>query len=168
MREQLQAMNQLFALQLAALQNQPIDSAATTTAAPPPVAAASASKPVKELAGYTPYKSLPKAPSGELTARQKEHVQALVERYTQRTEGSKRKTQEYRNVLADPRVVAGFRPEWKEMVYPIVTVRSEGLETMGRGRERIHRHPERFWADHARPPSRLFAASDREAASGGI
>ena len=41
MREQLQAMNQLFAQQLAALQNQAIDLAATTTAAPPPVAAAS-------------------------------------------------------------------------------------------------------------------------------
>jgi amino acid adenylation domain-containing protein len=125
MREQLQAMNQLFAQQLAALQNQPSDLAATTPAAPPPVAA-SATKPAKELAGYTPYKPLPKAPSGELTARQKDHIQSLVERYTQRTAGSKRKTQEYRNVLADPRVVAGFRPEWKEMVYPIVTVRSQG------------------------------------------
>ena len=81
---------------------------------------------MKELAGYTPYKPLPKAPSGELTARQKEHIQSLVERYTKRTANSKRKTQEYRNVLADPRVVAGFRSQWKEMVYPIITVRSQG------------------------------------------
>jgi glutamate-1-semialdehyde aminotransferase len=28
--------------------------------------------------------------------------------------------------LADPRVAAGFRSQWKEMVYPIVTVRSRG------------------------------------------
>ena len=35
-------------------------------------------------------------------------------------------TQASRAVLADPRVAAGFHPEWKEIVYPIVTVRSEG------------------------------------------
>jgi 4-aminobutyrate aminotransferase-like enzyme len=35
-------------------------------------------------------------------------------------------TQGSRAVLADPRVAAGFHPEWKEIVYPIVTVRSEG------------------------------------------
>jgi glutamate-1-semialdehyde aminotransferase len=37
-------------------------------------------------------------------------------------------TQASRAVLADPRVAAGFHPEWKEIVYLIVTVRSEGSE----------------------------------------
>jgi amino acid adenylation domain-containing protein len=134
MREQLQAMNQLFAQQLAALQNQ------SSTAVPSAISGASQSasappqqgghqptgKAVKELKGYTPFKPLPKAPSGELTALQKEHIQKLVDRYTKRTAGSKQKTQEYRSVLADPRVVAGFRSEWKEMVYPIITVKSQG------------------------------------------
>jgi amino acid adenylation domain-containing protein len=129
MREQLQAMNQLFAQQLAALQNEqhkPPTAGTSATAPSPPGGQPAAGKAVKELAGYTPYKPLPKAPSGELTTRQKQHIQALVERYTKRTAGSKQKTQECRGVLADPRVVAGFRSEWKEMVYPIITVRSQG------------------------------------------
>jgi glutamate-1-semialdehyde aminotransferase len=29
-------------------------------------------------------------------------------------------------VLADPRVVSGFRVQWKEMVYPIITTKSKG------------------------------------------
>ena len=28
--------------------------------------------------------------------------------------------------MADPRAAAGLRPQWKELVYPIVTVRSKG------------------------------------------
>jgi glutamate-1-semialdehyde aminotransferase len=35
-------------------------------------------------------------------------------------------TERYRSKLADPRVVSGFRTQWKEMVYPIFTVRSKG------------------------------------------
>src|SRR5256886_15354995 len=35
-------------------------------------------------------------------------------------------TQEYRGVLADPRVVTGFRAQWKEMIYPIITNKSKG------------------------------------------
>ena len=35
-------------------------------------------------------------------------------------------TQQHRPRLADPRVVSGFRTQWKEMVYPILTVRSKG------------------------------------------
>jgi amino acid adenylation domain-containing protein len=153
MREQLQAMNQLFAKQLEALRGTSPAAAASAPAAVAPAAttaptapgksapaaplaeaskkepvstSASAEKDTKELKGYTPFKPLPKGPSGELTPRQKEHIRALVERYTKRTAGSKQKTQEYRQALADPRVVAGFRSEWKELVYPIITVRSEG------------------------------------------
>ena len=34
--------------------------------------------------------------------------------------------QEHRPHFADPRVVAGFRAEWKEIVYPIVATGSSG------------------------------------------
>ncbi len=61
-----------------------------------------------------------------LDAGQRRFVADLIERYTRRTRGSKEMTQASRAVLADPRVAAGFDPEWKEIVYPIVTVRSEG------------------------------------------
>ena len=136
MREQLAAMNQLFAKQLEALRGAAAPAAAASAAAPSPRSAAPAPKPAaaseaakdvpKELKGYTPFKPLQTSNSGELTARQAEYIRSLVERYTTRTAGSKRNTQESRQVLADPRVVAGFRAEWKEMIYPIVTVRSKG------------------------------------------
>jgi amino acid adenylation domain-containing protein len=150
MREQLQTMNQLFAKQLEILRDvapAPVAAAPSTATAgvfpaPPKPAAsvvsaaavasvpqipsAGAEKDTKELKGFTPFKPLSKAPSGELTPRQRRHIDALVERYTRRTAGSKQKTQEYRQALADPRVVSGFRQEWKEMIYPIITVRSQG------------------------------------------
>ena len=39
---------------------------------------------------------------------------------------SKRLTQAGRAQLADPRAVSGFRPQWKEMVYPLITERAHG------------------------------------------
>ncbi|HEX5423596.1 MAG TPA: amino acid adenylation domain-containing protein, partial [Candidatus Acidoferrales bacterium] len=141
-REQMQAINALFAKQLDALrgisgQAQAATSAlsidaTTSPAAAPPITGsvattpAPADKDAKELKGYTPFKPLPKPSSAELTPQQREYIASLVERYTRRTAQSKQKTQEYRQVLADPRVVSGFHSEWKEMVYPIVAVRSKG------------------------------------------
>lgn len=134
LRDQLRAMNQLFAQQLASLQTLPKSS--STSAAEPipsqpsgaaPILATPQSDATKELKGYTPFKPLQqKNVSGELTAKQERYIQSLVQRYTSRTKTSKEKTQEYRSVLADPRVVSGFRAQWKEMVYPIITSKSKG------------------------------------------
>ncbi len=135
MHDQIQAMNQLFAQQLAMVQagaTPPTAAPASPAAAQPVRVAApvSSSQPKDsaaiELKGYTPFRPLQKSVSGELTQRQVEHIRALTEKYTTRTAESKRKTQEYRGVLADPRVVAGFRVQWKEMIYPIITNRSKG------------------------------------------
>ena len=148
MREQIQAMNELFARQLETLRGASSQSssaaspgiqavaqpsgrpAAALAQAPAPVAqtgaAPRADKDTKELKGYTPFKPMQKSLSSELTARQRDYIASLVDRYTRRTAGSKQKTQEYRQPLADPRVVSGFRSEWKEMVYPIIAVRSKG------------------------------------------
>ena len=152
MREQLKTMNQLFAKQLetlcgaAAMPVAPVP-ATDTNAVPPnpsksvtsvapavPVASimqdpsARAGMDANEVKGYTPFKPLRKGPSGDLTPRQRQHIDALIARYTKRTAGSKQKTQEYRLPLADPRVVSGFRQEWKEMIYPIIAVRSQGSQ----------------------------------------
>ncbi|MGH7729605.1 MAG: aspartate aminotransferase family protein, partial [Vulcanimicrobiaceae bacterium] len=62
----------------------------------------------------------------EPTSAQAAHIAELVARTVARTPGSKALTQRHRAVLADPRVAAGFRSEWKEMVYPITCVRSKG------------------------------------------
>ena len=66
------------------------------------------------------------AGSAGLSAEHQRHVDDLIARYTRRTAGSKRLTQAHRPVLADPRAAAGFRSEWKELVYPIVVERSSG------------------------------------------
>jgi amino acid adenylation domain-containing protein len=134
MREQIKAMNELFARQLEALGSvasaafpsgaaRPAQSISLLPSAPPTTAP---DKPAKELEGYTPLNPLKAARSTDLTPGQREYLRSLVERYTKRTAGSKARTQQDRQVLADPRVASGFRSEWKEMVYPIVTVRSAG------------------------------------------
>lgn len=120
-REQLQTMSELMKRQLETL------GAASTvpsqTATPTPAVAPTPVEPPKPAGPAT---SIQTKHSGELTQQQKSHIEALIARYTAQTRGSKELTQHYRKVLADPRVVAGFRPEWKEMVYSIVTNRSKG------------------------------------------
>lgn len=64
--------------------------------------------------------------ASELTARQESFLQQLTQRYNQKTAKSKAYAQEHRSVMADPRVVTGFRPKTKEIVYPLVVNRSEG------------------------------------------
>jgi len=61
-----------------------------------------------------------------LTPSQAAYLEAFVKRYTARTQKSKQYTQTHRHHLADPRVVSGFNRRMKELVYPIVAVRSSG------------------------------------------
>ncbi|GGB16678.1 polyketide synthase [Puia dinghuensis] len=62
----------------------------------------------------------------ELDARQQSFLDDLVARYTTKTASSKGYTAEHRSYTADPRVVTGFKPQTKEIVYPIVVNRSKG------------------------------------------
>jgi amino acid adenylation domain-containing protein len=80
----------------------------------------------KPIEAFGPFKPFSQAGDAGLDAGQRRFLADLIERYTSRSRGSKDMTQASRAVLADPRVAAGFHPEWKEIVYPIVTVRSEG------------------------------------------
>ncbi|MCQ6959018.1 polyketide synthase [Mucilaginibacter aquariorum] len=50
----------------------------------------------------------------------------LTQKYNAKTQKSKEQTQQHRAYMADPRVVSGFRPLTKEVVYPIVINRSKG------------------------------------------
>ncbi len=77
-------------------------------------------------ARFGPYKPIEKEPAGQLTSRQKKHLEELIARYSQRTAKSKQLTQAHRSNFADPRAVAGFNSLWKEMVYPITAARSAG------------------------------------------
>ncbi|MCH7226404.1 amino acid adenylation domain-containing protein [Haloferula sp. A504] len=64
--------------------------------------------------------------SDELTPSQRAHLDALVERYCEKTRTSKSRTQEFRQWHADPRTVNGFNRLWKEMVYQVVATRMKG------------------------------------------
>lgn len=145
MRDQLQAMNLLIGKQLEALNGirpqasavvAPIAPMATTVpqavqAGPVPdrsVAKVGGAAEAQPAAGksFGPYKPPQTGVSHDLTDQQREHLNALIDRVTRRTAKSKSFTQKYRKALADPRIVSGFRQQWKEMVYSIVTDRSAG------------------------------------------
>ena len=64
--------------------------------------------------------------ASELTPRQRARLDAFVRRYTERTRKSREYTIEHRPYIADPRVVNGFRPMTKEIVYQIVVEKSKG------------------------------------------
>jgi len=62
----------------------------------------------------------------EITARQRARLDAFMRRYIERTARSKAYTVAHRPHLADPRVVNGFRPAIKEIIYQIVIEKSAG------------------------------------------
>lgn len=61
-----------------------------------------------------------------LTPRQESRLDAFIKRYVERTRASRDFTQLHRPHSADPRVVNGFRPRLKEMIYQIVIGKSKG------------------------------------------
>ena len=63
---------------------------------------------------------------GDLSDRQRARLQAFTRRYVERTAKSRAYTERYRGPLADPRVVNGFRPAIKDIVYQLVIERSKG------------------------------------------
>jgi amino acid adenylation domain-containing protein/non-ribosomal peptide synthase protein (TIGR01720 family) len=75
---------------------------------------------------FIPFKPLKRENNGQLSEAQRTHLEELIARYTERTRESKRLTQAYRQVWADPRNSQVFRQQWKEIAYPIVVRRSSG------------------------------------------
>ncbi len=67
-----------------------------------------------------------KASSTELTDNQKKWISEFTKRYNSKTTKSKTYTQFHRPHLADPRVVTGFKPTIKELIYQVVVDRSKG------------------------------------------
>lgn len=134
MRDQLAAMQQLMRDQLLALTGNVTSPAVAppTPVAPDVVPAATAPSSAATPAAEAPsrFEVFRPGASGsatsDFTAAQRSHIDMLIARTTARTAQSKALTQNARAVLADPRVAAGFRSEWKEMVYPITCVRAKG------------------------------------------
>src|SRR5690606_14746212 len=61
----------------------------------------------------------------KFTDLQNKMIQNFFTQYTNKTKLSKKFTQDHRKTHADPRVVTGFKPENKEIVYPVVVKKSE-------------------------------------------
>ena len=124
-------MQQLFAEQLRALQAgsvAPGDAGPAQPSASPLAAASRAdagaeTEAPSRLSVYRPAASN----SGQaLSETQRRFVDDLAARVSASTPRAKALTQENRAILADPRSAAGFRLQWKELVYPIMCVRSKG------------------------------------------
>lgn len=61
-----------------------------------------------------------------ITGEQKAFLEQLITDYSKKTAKSKAYTQQHRSYMADPRVVSGFKPATKEMIYSLVMNRSKG------------------------------------------
>jgi amino acid adenylation domain-containing protein len=62
----------------------------------------------------------------QFTSAQRQWLDDFIARYNGRSGKSKTFSQTYRKDMGDPRVVTGFNPLWKDLVYPIVVNRSKG------------------------------------------
>ena len=125
---QIAAMNALFAEQLRAFQAQAGAVAVQQAATPAPPAAVSAPPVAEGEARVRLYRPQAAGEHDALTESQRRYIEELVECSNARTPTAKAKTQQDRSVLADPRTVAGFRPEWKELVYPVIAARAKGAK----------------------------------------
>lgn len=119
MQQQLQAMTQLIQSQLQILGT----SAGTASVNARTSTAPLATSPSEE---HALHKKPIQTGHTAMTTEQERFLAQLIERYCGKTAKSKAFTQKHRRTLADPRVVSGFRPEWKEMVYSLVSSRSQG------------------------------------------
>ncbi|MES2682083.1 MAG: amino acid adenylation domain-containing protein, partial [Pseudomonadota bacterium] len=102
---------------------EPVAPEAKPAVAPPDAPAQMDGTPQKVFGAGT---RINKTTGEELTAQQEKALSAFIARYTARTAKSKAYADEHRPYLADPRAVSGFRPLWKDLVYPIVSATSKG------------------------------------------
>ncbi|MBL8298381.1 MAG: amino acid adenylation domain-containing protein [Rhodanobacteraceae bacterium] len=137
--ELIQQQTALMAQHLALLSGQtaaPAKAVATASVSALPTVAGTAAAPAETTpAETTP--NLREAPFGasaritvkpqsELSPAQRAWLADFTERYLSRSGKSRAFSQQHRARMADPRVVTGFNPLWKDLVYPIVVQRSDG------------------------------------------
>lgn len=100
----------------------------------PPVAEKNANSDKADLSAqekieiHKPFGATPKIDrqSTALNDKQSLFLKELTSRYNNKTAKSKQYAAESRDYMADPRVVSGFKPATKELVYPIVINKSSG------------------------------------------
>ncbi|WP_420466503.1 amino acid adenylation domain-containing protein [Panacagrimonas sp.] len=130
-RQLLEEFPSLRALAAHLSPNLPQRAGAAAAAAAPPPDGAIVQTPAQAVDGK-PAKAfgagvrINKSKDDGLSPQQRKSLDALIARFIARTPNSKASAEKHRSYLADPRAVSGFRPLWKEIVYPIVTTRSDG------------------------------------------
>ncbi|WP_295808372.1 non-ribosomal peptide synthetase/type I polyketide synthase [uncultured Nitratireductor sp.] len=136
-QSQLQMAQQLFAQQMQTFQSLGGTAAMATpapsgqvavAAAPMPVPAPEATGDENEIGGGRIRVYKPGAQAGEqaFSPEKRAFIDDLAERYCEKKAKSKAFTEAHRPHLADPRAASGFRAEWKELVFPVVSDRSKG------------------------------------------
>ncbi|MEM9223349.1 MAG: amino acid adenylation domain-containing protein [Pseudomonadota bacterium] len=146
---QVQAMQALFAQQLQSLESKagrvvPTPAPAPTSATAPTLASTPAKRAVPVSAQDVPdtptdAPTLAQSSSSRFalagisqkgaldrTAVQDQYIADLIARYETRNAGSKAYAAKHRKHLADPRSAAGFRADWKELVFPLVGAKAKG------------------------------------------
>lgn len=135
---QMQAMQQLFAQQLQAVQHMtatpapmpaPAATASVAPASPPkpePAAVANKLADDADIGGGRIKLYRPGAADTQLSPKKQRFITDLAENYSQRNRNSKAFTERHRAQLADPRAASGFRLDLKEIVFPVVSDRSKG------------------------------------------
>jgi len=122
MQAQMQTMQTVFAEQLRAAGGM------AAVATPPVVAPVKVIGPPADSPAETRFKvgRGAVAQNTGLTPEQQAFIQVLVQKSSAKFAKSKAYVDVNRAALADPRTAAGFRPEWKDLVFPIVSDRSKG------------------------------------------
>lgn len=125
--QQLQLINnQMAMLNSGMLQGQIGTAAQTTQPAadePKPVTLEKATKKIKPFGAGV---RINVKRTNDLTPEQQKNLDTLSARYINKFSASKAFAQKNRPHLADPRVVSGFRPTLKEIIFPIVVEKSQG------------------------------------------
>ena len=80
----------------------------------------------QQQAKHGPWKAINRSRSQNLSALNQTGIDLLVEEYVNKYPGSKKLVASNRAHFADPRSVSGFNPNWKEVIFPIVTQTSAG------------------------------------------
>ncbi|MCX6366320.1 MAG: amino acid adenylation domain-containing protein [Armatimonadetes bacterium] len=77
---------------------------------------------------HGPFRPIQKTATDAFTPQQKAHLAELTAQYLAKTQKSREYTIQHRQKLSDPRAVAGFKPFWKDLIYPIVAKSSKGSQ----------------------------------------
>ncbi len=124
---QLSRQLELLARQVSLLQqgNQSSVTGQPSTVNPPPSAVFSYEE-ISELKKPFGAAARIEKEGSALNKKQQEFLDQFILRYNQKTRLSKDYAQEHRSYMADPRVVSGFKPLTKEIVYSLVVNKSRG------------------------------------------